>query len=537
MRIRVLVVVGGLFAAILANGGTATTREDQPANGRIAFSSLGRLVVTNPDGTGQWPMTPEAQSYVAGDWSTDGTLLAFSTNGDIYLANPRGRVLAQLTDDPAYDVDPSFAPDGSRILFESTRDGNRQIFVMNADGTAQRRVTTHETADALDAAWSPDGTQIAWTSYRDGNPEIYVMNEDGTDLRRLSETNGLEGGPDWSPDGSRIAFESDRSGNLDVYSMSVDGSDVRRLTTSAAYDGLPEWSPDGTQIAFMSGRTAAPRALFVMDAAGGRETQLSVSADGSAAPAWQPLPREPLATTPWAGSCDLWGTAADDLLVGTAGPETICGLGGDDRIIASDGSDAVVGGPGRDDLVAGPGRDVVVAGLGDDLIDARDGERDTIEAGQGHDVAQADRDLDRTAGVARASDPDPRNLARGRPVRSSRSLPDEPAEYVVDGEFVLFWGSGDYARQWVEIDLGSRKRVRRIELFAAQTPAGATTHVVLGRNRGGPWRTLATLRGQTFDGQVLVHAFAGNLRPVRWIRVTTVRSPSWVAWKEIRVLG
>jgi len=90
--------------------------------------------------------------------------------------------------------------------------------------------------------------KIAFTSIRDGNEEIYVMNADGTDQTRLTNNPAGDWNPDWSPDGTRIAFNSNReSGQDEIYVMNPDGSGVTDLTNNPASDGSPTWSPDGTK--------------------------------------------------------------------------------------------------------------------------------------------------------------------------------------------------------------------------------------------------------------------------------------------------
>src|SRR5262245_44182053 len=526
------IVVSALVGLVMAAGGVASPAATGPADGRIVFGTFGRLIVTNPDGTGQWPLTAEALYDSPGDWSPDATRLALVREGDIYIADPRGRIENRVTYAGGGSADPSFSPDGTKLLFEKQR-GALGIWTVNLDGSSPRRVPTGDGL-AADPAWSPGGRLIAWTAYRDGDAEIYVGNADGTGARRLTNSPGLDENPTFSPDGTHIAFDSIRDGSLDVYTMAVDGSDVRQLTTSPAVDAIPEWSPDGSEIAFMSERTG-DRALFVMEASGDRQRQLSVFADSTSGPAWQPLPREPLLEDPiWAPLCTIWGTPGNDLLVGTPGPDTICGLGGDDRILGGDGNDVLVGADGRDELVGGPGLDRVTAGPGDDLLDLRDRQADVAEGGGDRDVALIDGRLDRVAGMARAFDPDPQSLSRGRSVRASLSLPDRPPEYAVDGHTRLIWGAA-FAPAWIEIDLGRPVSIRRLQLVVAQSPTGPTRHVVLGKGKGGRWHQLASLHGSTNDGQVLDVRLPEASQPVRWVRVVTRASPSWVAWKEIRV--
>ena len=142
-------------------------------------------------------------------------------------------------------------PDGAQIAFVSTRDGNYEIYVMNAGGGDLRRLTDNPALDWL-PAWSPDGEQIAFESSRTGVREIYVMNADGSEQRNLTNSLADDYFPTWSPDGEQIAFESNRDGYPEIYVMNMDGSDVRRITFTETWTGGPTWSPDGELIAFHS---------------------------------------------------------------------------------------------------------------------------------------------------------------------------------------------------------------------------------------------------------------------------------------------
>jgi Tol biopolymer transport system component len=149
--------------------------------------------------------------------------------------------------------------ENGQIAFVSNRDGNDEIYVMNADGSNQVRLTSHPASD-LEPDWSPDGRSIAFTSGRTGQFAIHVMNADGSGMRLLGE--GIQ--PSWSPDGSRLAFLSGGS----VWVMNADGSGQRRITNPASDtnrrgpvgermvavgDIRPQWSPDGASIMFERG--------------------------------------------------------------------------------------------------------------------------------------------------------------------------------------------------------------------------------------------------------------------------------------------
>ena len=144
----------------------------------------------------------------------------------------------------------------AQIAFVSRRDGNAEIYVMDADGTNQRRLTNNRANDRS-PAWSPDGRRIAFVSERDGHvhvrhgwptSEIYVMDADGGNPQNLTNNPSDDWSPSWSPNGKRIAFVSERDEPRvygDIYVMDADGSDPERLTNNPRDDRYPAWSPDG----------------------------------------------------------------------------------------------------------------------------------------------------------------------------------------------------------------------------------------------------------------------------------------------------
>jgi len=90
----------------------------------------------------------------------------------------------------------------------------------------------------------PEGTKIAFVSHRDGNMEIYVMNADGSNLTNLTNNSAYDYAPCFSPDGTKIAFASELDGNdAEIYVMNADGSNLTRLTNNSAWDGVPSWGP------------------------------------------------------------------------------------------------------------------------------------------------------------------------------------------------------------------------------------------------------------------------------------------------------
>jgi TolB protein len=167
------------------------------------------------------------------------------------------QVLTNLTRHPADDRAPAWRPDGTAIAFESHRDGNWELYLLNLLDGNVRRLTDNLAYDGA-PSWSPDGTQLAFESYRDGNLEIYVLTVGDGQLRRLTTDPGGDSGPKWNPVDHSIAFTSWRDGNKEVYLASVAEGDLRNLTQNPADDEQPAWTPDGTTLAFVSWRDSDP---------------------------------------------------------------------------------------------------------------------------------------------------------------------------------------------------------------------------------------------------------------------------------------
>lgn len=217
-----------------------------------------QIFIMNPDGTGVTNLTPNTSLNINPVISPDGSTILFSSgrNGgfQLFTMDIDGSNVKQITDfdDPATLREPSYSPDGSRIAFNAYADGSaaRDIYVIDSDGTNLKRLTDNGTTIDLNQVWSPNGDRIAFTSGRDGDAEIYTMKPDGSDVKQLTHNDYADATPAWSPDGTKIAYASSPGEYADIYTMNADGTGKTQVTDAPETDEFPSWSPDGSEIVF-----------------------------------------------------------------------------------------------------------------------------------------------------------------------------------------------------------------------------------------------------------------------------------------------
>jgi Tol biopolymer transport system component len=268
------------------------------ASNRIAFSSFRGLATgvyaMNDDGSAQVHLSDKDLYYCGVPvWSPDGSRLAYATDRDgqmeIYVMDADGSDQTRLTTS-AGSYDAAWSPVADQVAFSSyDSQGNENVYVINADGTGLTNVSNDSTGNSYWPVWSPDGTKLLFLSARNGDWSVYVVDADGTDLAQLTTTE--DDLPVWSPDGTRIAFVTWRDGNGEIYVMDADGTNETNLTnthgfSSPPFNYCPSWSPDGTQIAFSSNRSGHQE-VYVMDDDGSNQTRLTTSAE-SDDPLWSP---------------------------------------------------------------------------------------------------------------------------------------------------------------------------------------------------------------------------------------------------------
>ena len=210
-------------------------------------------------------------------------------SADIFVMDADGGNQERLTDKSVSDSHPTWSPDRTKIAFVSNRDrGFHQIYIMDASGKGAIKLTDGPRGKG-DLDWSPDGRKIAFTSWEGQerwkweNPRISVMDADGNNAFKL--TDGQD--PSWSPDGRRIAFASGRDWKDQIFVIGADGNGRDRVTRDAAIKGTPAWSPDGKRIAYMALNDKTYQ-IYVIGVDGRNRVRLTHNQDDNMDPKWSP---------------------------------------------------------------------------------------------------------------------------------------------------------------------------------------------------------------------------------------------------------
>ncbi|MGB7202363.1 MAG: winged helix-turn-helix domain-containing protein [Pyrinomonadaceae bacterium] len=314
-----------------------------PDGTRVMFYKDGETktaYLANADGSGeiklpftfgncQWSADGKRFLYQSGVRQSDG-----GVNSNIYIYNLDTGVIDTIVEGPSFDGDPSFAPDGSSILFVSDRDGNLEIYSKDLAAGETKRLTVDPAHDAF-PTFAPDGTQILFSSQRDKEDrDVFIMNADGTGVRRVTDLASNEGISNtcWSRDGTQILLLSDASGKFNVYLMNIEpfapgpiftdstdqirgvkpvpGSDKfvatvernaesfefwlmespgKRIAKIASTNNLsvPNVSPNGSLIVFVN-KVDGNSEIFAVSLDGGAPQNISNHPHTDAAPAWSP---------------------------------------------------------------------------------------------------------------------------------------------------------------------------------------------------------------------------------------------------------
>jgi Tol biopolymer transport system component len=322
-KLRMGVVVIAILATALALSAAAGAGPTAgPKAAHIAYMSMwdgqADIYAMDTEGFAQRNLTHDKTMGSRVDtepaWSPDGQWVAFQRNflgksavtmgSRLYLVRSDGTGLHALTSTPniaAADRHPAWSPDGSTIVFSSSRTGHFELYTIKASGGGLVRLTfTKQGVDNTEPAWSPDGASIAFVRSVRGSTtvsateSIYSLSLMTTRAYRLTmpRLGQSDSQPAWSSNSMQIAFQSDRAGNEDVYVIDRKGNGLLRLTGSKSNELHPTWAPTGTKLALVSDRSGATEIYSLTVPRPGSTTppvmrQLTFDKAFKANPAWE----------------------------------------------------------------------------------------------------------------------------------------------------------------------------------------------------------------------------------------------------------
>jgi len=209
---------------------------------------------------------------------------------DIFVADLKGNIIKQLTNQDGYDAEPTVSPKGDKIVFTSTRSGDLELYTMNIDGSEVKQIT-HELGYDGGAFFSPDGTKLIFRSSRPKTPkaikeykdllaqglvmpthmELYVCNIDGSNLKKITNLGSANWAPFFHPNGKKVLFSTNhhkaKHDGFNLFMIDVDGTHLEQITFDGVFDAFPMFSPNGKQLIFSSNRNNG----------GGHDTNLFVA--------------------------------------------------------------------------------------------------------------------------------------------------------------------------------------------------------------------------------------------------------------------
>ena len=223
-----------------------------------------------------------------------GGIIAFVSNRngseEIYLMNADGSHQTRVTENSAFEFDLSWSKDGRRLAFVSNMDSGFEIYVMDVIDITRALFTdptrlTFTAAMDMSPSWDPDGQRIVFSSSQNGQTGLFVMNDDGTGITYLGMPSVQASQPCWSPRGNRISFSGTVGPDVNIYTVRPDCDSLQQIT-SRDYCLVPDWSPDGEYIAYVA--PAAGEDIFVVDKNGADDRRVTTSPDNDFVPSWSP---------------------------------------------------------------------------------------------------------------------------------------------------------------------------------------------------------------------------------------------------------
>jgi TolB protein len=227
---------------------------------------------------------------------------------DVYVMDADGRNARAATRSHSIKSFPSWLPDADGILYTSyTKEGPAGLFMTSRGAVRAGRLFARLLPgfSKFRGVFSPNGEFLAIVASKRGVSDIYTVHRASGMLGRLTRSPAIEVGPSWSPDGEQLAFVSDRSGSPQIYTMKRDGGDVKRITFNGHYNTSPSWSPDGQWIAYET-RVEGQFDIWLVDPSGTISVPLITHRRSDESPAWSPDSRKLAFSSTRRGKADIY---------------------------------------------------------------------------------------------------------------------------------------------------------------------------------------------------------------------------------------
>jgi TolB protein len=274
-----MVVLAALVLGVSRVQGQENTRLEI---GEVLFTSAANgnldIVAMKPDGTGLRSLTDSPADDSSPIWSPDGRAILFLSDrdgsGNVFIMNTDGSEQRNITQSELAEFSADWSPDAAQIVFaradstlQPAEGGTAQLFIRDL-ATGEETQLTDDPAFNNEPAWDPQGEYIAYVSDIEGTPQIYLLRlSDGETIRISGDANASRFNPAWSPNGEWLAYDSVVEGNRDIYVMRRNGERILRLTDHPDTDMQPVWTFDGLRLMFSSDRTGTMQ-IYRMDASG-----------------------------------------------------------------------------------------------------------------------------------------------------------------------------------------------------------------------------------------------------------------------------
>lgn len=244
------------------------------------------------------------------------TRIAYISNAtgskELYVMDYDGYAPRKLTDLRSICLSPAWSPDGQKIVFTSFWKQNPGLYLLDLKGNAGlKRVLPGFSPLCSGGAWTSDGAWMAFSASLEGNTELFRIPGGGEGKpERLTKNWAIDVSPSWSPDGKQLVFVSDRAGRPDLYVLQPEEAKIRRLTFEGSYNADPQWSPRGDAIVYVS-RVGGRFQIFRVRPDGTERMQLTDGAGDHLKPSWSPDGRFIVFSSDREGSADLYLIRAD----------------------------------------------------------------------------------------------------------------------------------------------------------------------------------------------------------------------------------